>query len=169
MNFNDYSDDIVFGFNTRTGGVSTGVYDSMNLSLTLPDDPEDVKKNYEIWCRDLGVRVQDLVIGLQTHTNNVVRVDERNKGQGLFRTRMKDVDGMVTNVPGVALVTYHADCTPVYLYDPVKKSHRHGARRMAGHGKGDRRSGGSKASDGVRNGSGRPGGHDRSVHFQRIL
>ena len=41
MNFNDYSDDIVFGFNTRTGGVSTGVYDSMNLSLTLPDDPED--------------------------------------------------------------------------------------------------------------------------------
>ena len=66
--------------------------------------------------------MQDLVIGLQTHTNNVVRVDERNKGQGLFRTRMKDVDGMVTNVPGVALVTYHADCTPVYLYDPVKKA-----------------------------------------------
>ena len=66
MNFNDYSDDIVFGFNTRTGGVSTGVYDSMNLSLTLPDDPEDVMKNYEIWCRDLGVRMQDLVIGLQT-------------------------------------------------------------------------------------------------------
>lgn len=122
MNFNDYSDDIVFGFNTRTGGVSTGVYDSMNLSLTLPDDPADVMENYEIWCRDLGVRIQDLVIGLQTHTNNVVRVDERNKGQGLFRTRMKDVDGMVTNVPGVALVTYHADCTPVYLYDPVKKA-----------------------------------------------
>lgn len=122
MKFSDYKDDIVYGFNTRKGGVSSGVYESMNLSLTLPDDPEKVRKNYELWLQSLGISPRDVVMGLQTHTNHVVRVDERNKGQGLFRKRMKDVDGLITNVPGVALVTYHADCTPVYLYDPVKKA-----------------------------------------------
>lgn len=122
MKFSDYREDIVFGFNTRKGGVSSGMYESMNLSLTLPDDPKKVRKNYERWLQSLGISPRDTVIGLQTHTNHVERVDETNKGQGLFRKRMKDVDGLVTNVPGVALITYHADCTPVYLYDPVKKA-----------------------------------------------
>lgn len=122
MNFSDYSEEIAFGFNTRKGGVSSGVYESMNLSLTLPDDSEKVRKNYELWLQSLGVSPRNVVMGLQTHTNHVERVDERNKGQGLFRKRMKDVDGLITNVPGVALVTYHADCTPVYLYDPVEKT-----------------------------------------------
>ena len=118
MKFEDYKDDIIYGFSTRNGGVSTGVYESMNLSLTLPDDPKKVRRNYELWSESLGVDVHRIVIGQQTHTNNVVRVDEHNCGEGVFKDRMPDVDGLVTNVPGVALVTHHADCTPVYLYDP---------------------------------------------------
>ncbi len=122
MNFEDCREDIVFGFSTRKGGVSEGVYKSMNLSLTLPDDPKKVMRNYELWSESLGVDVHRLVIGGQTHTNNVVRVDETHCGEGLFKERMKDVDGLITNVPGVALVTHHADCTPVYLYDPKKRA-----------------------------------------------
>ncbi len=122
MNFEDYKDQIIYGFSTRQGGVSTGVYESMNLSLTLPDDPANVRRNYELWCESLGVDVRRMVIAHQTHTNHVVRVDERNCGQGLDRERMEDVDGLVTNVPGVALVTHHADCTPVYLFDPVHRA-----------------------------------------------
>lgn len=119
MNFEDYKDQIICAFSTRQGGVSTGVYESMNLSLTLSDDPANVRRNYEIWCESLGVNVHRMVMGRQTHTNNVVRVDARHCGQGLDRERMQDVDGLVTNVPGVALVTHHADCTPVYLFDPA--------------------------------------------------
>lgn len=122
MNFEDCREDIIFGFSTRKGGVSEGVYESMNLSLTLPDDPKNVMRNYELWSESLGVDVHRLVIGGQTHTNNVVRVDETHCGEGLLKERMKDVDGLVTNVPGVALVTHHADCTPVYLYDPKHRA-----------------------------------------------
>lgn len=122
MNFADYKEQITYGFSTRQGGVSTGIYESMNLSLTLPDDPANVRRNYELWCESLGVDVRQMVIVHQTHTNHVVRVDEQNCGQGLDRERMEDVDGLVTNVPGVALVTHHADCTPVYLFDPVHRA-----------------------------------------------
>ncbi len=122
MNFEDCKEQIIYDFSTRQGGVSTGVYESMNLSLTLPDDPANVRRNYEIWCERLGVDVRRIVIGHQTHTSNVVRVDERHCGQGLDRKRMEDVDGLVTNVPGVALVTHHADCVPVYLFDPVNRA-----------------------------------------------
>jgi len=120
--FKDYDPEIIYGYSTRKGGVSKGIFESMNLSLSMPDDPANVKRNFEIWCDSLGVDPRDMVMVRQTHTANVIRVDEKNKGQGIYRERIEAVDGMVTNVPGIALVTSHADCVPVYLYDPVHRA-----------------------------------------------
>lgn len=122
MGFERFRDSIVYDFSTRHGGVSTGVYESLNLSFSTGDERDAVMENYRIWCRSLGVDIAKTVLLSQAHTTNVVRVDETNCGQGLLRGRMQEVDGMITNCKGVALVTYHADCVPLYFYDPVREA-----------------------------------------------
>ncbi len=109
------------GFSTRHGGVSEGDCAKMNLSFNRSDDFETVLKNYQIICGELGINVEDLVLSHQTHTNNVKIVDETHRGTGVFAPSFSDVDGLITNKPGVALVTQYADCTPLLFCDPVKK------------------------------------------------
>ena len=104
------------GFSTRLGGVSTGCFSSMNISLTRGDDPKAVKKNRELIAQAIGVEVADFTYTQQTHTTNVKRVYARERGQSFPET-----DGMITDVPGICLVTSYADCVPLYFVDPVKK------------------------------------------------
>ena len=65
----------------------------------------------------MGVAVEDMVLSKQTHTTNVKRVYARERGQSFPET-----DGMITDVPGICLVTSYADCVPLYFVDPVKKA-----------------------------------------------
>ena len=58
-------------FSTRKGGVSTGIYESMNLNYNQGDDPEDVKENFRRIADSMGVRMEDMVYSAQTHTANV--------------------------------------------------------------------------------------------------
>ena len=89
---------------------------SMNISLTRGDDPEAVKKNRELIAQAIGVEVADFTYTQQTHTTNVKRVYAGERGQSFPET-----DGMITDVPGICLVTSYADCVPLYFVDPVKK------------------------------------------------
>lgn len=68
------------GFSTRLGGVSTGCFSSMNISLTRGDDPEAVKKNRELIAQAIGVEVADFTYTQQTHTTNVKRVYAQGEG-----------------------------------------------------------------------------------------
>lgn len=111
------------GFSTRIGGVSKGCYTSLNLSFTRGDDKEAVQENFRRIGRAIGVKCEDMVFSQQTHTVNVRAVTEREKGMGILKPRdYADVDGLVTNVPGVCLVTFYADCVPLYFVDPVRKA-----------------------------------------------
>ena len=110
------------GFSTRFGGVSEGCYSSMNLSFTRGDQEEAVRENFRRIGAAIGVRCEDMVFSQQTHTTNVRVVKEEDRGMGFARPlEYKDVDGLVTNVPGICLVTFYADCVPLYFVDPVKK------------------------------------------------
>ena len=114
---------LVNAFSTRKGGVSKGQYAEMNLSFTVGDDPETVKDNYRIFGEAIGVNREQMVFAAQTHTSNVMRVDSSKKGMGVLLDRDFDnIDGLVTNEPGLCLVGSYADCVPLYLVDPVKKS-----------------------------------------------
>ena len=108
---------VTHAFSTRLGGVSKGPWATMNLSGTRGDDPEAVEENKRRMARALGVRVGDLTYTHQTHTTNVAVVREADRG-----TRFMETDGMVTNVPGLCLVTFYADCVPLYFVDPVHKA-----------------------------------------------
>ena len=110
------------GFSTRLGGVSEGYYASMNLSFDRGDRKEAVAENFRRIGEALGVRCEDMVLSRQTHTTNVRIVTDADRGMGITRERdYTDVDGLVTNVPGICLVTSYADCVPLFFVDPVKK------------------------------------------------
>ncbi len=107
-------------FSTRHGGVSTGECASMNLSFNRNDSRENVLENYRLLCGAEGIDTSHLVLSHQTHTNNVKIVSARHKGTGITLPSFEDVDGLVTNESGVALVTQYADCTPLLFCDPIK-------------------------------------------------
>lgn len=110
------------GFSTRLGGVSQGCYASLNLSFDRGDREEAVRENFRRIGEAMGVRCEDMVLSRQTHTTNVRVVTEDDRGKGIVRERdYTDVDGLVTNVPGICLVTSYADCVPLYFVDPVKR------------------------------------------------
>lgn len=110
------------GFSTRLGGVSTGIFDSMNLSFVRGDEEDRVQENYSRISHAIGVDKEKLVCSKQTHTTNVLVVDQTYAGNGvLYENRLEDIDGMVTNVPGICLVTSYADCVPLYFVDVKKK------------------------------------------------
>ena len=95
------------GFSTRLGGVSQGKFATMNLTFTKGDNPEHVMENYRRMARVLKVDEKRMVLSWQTHTTNVRVVTEEDAGKGIIRERdYKDVDGLITNVPGITLVTF---------------------------------------------------------------
>ncbi|WP_417029261.1 laccase domain-containing protein, partial [Blautia sp.] len=88
---------IVHGFSTRLGGVSQGIYESMNLSFTRGDEESAVRENYRRLSAAMGFSMEDIVTSDQTHTTNVRVVTEEDRGNGITKPRpYTDVDGMIT-------------------------------------------------------------------------
>lgn len=110
-------------FSTRLGGVSKGDFATMNFSFTRGDNREDVLENYRRMAAALGVDLNRMVLTWQTHTTNVRRVTAEDEGKGVVRDRdYRDVDGLITDIPGITLVTFFADCVPLYFLDPVHRA-----------------------------------------------
>lgn len=113
---------VVHGFSTRLGGVSEGIYSSMNVSFTRGDREEHVRENYRRLGGAVGFSCENLVCSDQTHTTNLRVVTQEDRGKGFVRAKdYTDVDGLVTDVPGLVLATFYADCVPLYLVDPVRR------------------------------------------------
>ena len=88
--------------------ASNSTFDSMK---------ENVIVNYKLLCKVLGVDYKNIVRSYQTHTNNVVKVEEE---KGIFPSKLMDVDGLVTKNKERFLSLVFADCTPLFLYDKEK-------------------------------------------------
>ena len=106
-------------FTTRLGGVSTGIFDSLNLNFSRGDDPKRVVENFRRIGQLLGFTPEDAVNARQIHSDIVVRVDERNRGNLDVTGASPECDALITNTPGMALYVSTADCTPILLWDSV--------------------------------------------------
>lgn len=105
-------------FTTRLGGVSKGIFESLNLNFSRGDEQEAVKENFRRISKALGTQYENFVFTDQTHTTNVKRVGKEDLGKGLTKERdYSDIDGLITNEPGVVLSTFYADCVPLYFVD----------------------------------------------------
>jgi YfiH family protein len=108
---------------TRGGGVSEGIFRSMNLSFSRGDKEEAVRENFRRISEVLGIPEDHFVFTDQTHTVNVRTVTEEDAGKGLTRARdYTDTDGLITDVPGLALGAFFADCVPILFADPVRRA-----------------------------------------------
>lgn len=112
---------IPHGFTTRQGGVSEGIYSSLNLGTNRGDDPDRVRENYRRVCAALGVEREKLVFSGQVHQAEVRRVTALDGGKGLDRPVDYDADGLVANEPGLTLVVFGADCLTLLLCDPKRR------------------------------------------------
>jgi YfiH family protein len=110
---------IVARFTNRHGGFSEAPYSSCNLGLHVGDDPERVIQNREEIARSIGVPLDFWVAGEQVHGSTVTVVTEEMRGRGARKQEdlLPATDALITNVPGVALSTYAADCVPLLFAD----------------------------------------------------
>lgn len=109
-------------FSTRLGGVSSNEFESMNLCFHMGDLDSNVIENYKIFCSAAGFDFDSLVASRQKHGTNIIKVGVNDRGKGIYKEQYgEDADGLITNEKGITLVTYHADCTPIFFLDPEKK------------------------------------------------
>lgn len=108
---------------TRLGGVSSGIFSTMNYSYSRGDLKEAVDENFRRTAQAFGVSEDAFVCSDQTHTTNVRVVTAQDRGKGVTCPKdYADVDGLVTNVPGLILSTFYADCVPLLFVDPVHRA-----------------------------------------------
>lgn len=110
-------------FTTRLGGVSEGEFSSMNMAFNRGDNPDSVTENYRRICKSAGFDFESLTASAQDHNTVVRAVTAENRGVGIYKPRdMQSVDALITNEKGITLVTYYADCTPLFFVDTKNRA-----------------------------------------------
>lgn len=109
------------GFSTRLGGVSEGVWASLNLGTSRGDDPDHVRENCRRFLAAIGADGGKLVKSNQVHGDVVRVVTSADWKEDICDKAAFEADGLMTATPGVALMISVADCIPVLFYDPVRR------------------------------------------------
>ena len=112
------------GFCGRSGGVSQGDYASLNIGFSGGDDVQRVEANRRIMANAMGFDLDSWTGVWQIHGNRVLRVCAEDAGRGAFRAKegLVQADGQITDVPGITLISQHADCVPLYFWDPKRRA-----------------------------------------------
>ena len=106
---------ISHGFFGRSGGVSKGIYKSLNTGQGSDDNPKHIVENRRRVAQALGTHGARLLSCHQCHSTDVMIVD------GPWKGAAPKADAIVTNTPGLAISALAADCAPVLFYDPIAK------------------------------------------------
>lgn len=124
--------EMVHGISTRLGGVSQGVYASMNTGIFGDDHLEDVYANIKIALNEIGAHAKIIIATQQVHSNHVVEITETTDFTQFRKVDLSEThlnaytlyvvqatDGLITKRSDVILMTFYADCVPLILHDPV--------------------------------------------------
>lgn len=109
-------------FTTKSGGVSKGDCESLNLGFNRGDKRENVLQNYKILTDALGMPLSRLTMTNQVHRDEVSVVTEERVGTGLHRPMDWESDAIVTALEDTPLVGYYADCVVTLLFDPATRT-----------------------------------------------
>ena len=105
-------------FTTRLGGVSTGALSSLNISFHRGDNDENVVENIRRLGDAVGFDPRKMVLSHQVHSDTI-RAVTADDCIGHDHHCYPQCDALITNTPGLCLMIFTADCTPILLYDPV--------------------------------------------------
>jgi len=102
-------------FFSRKNGNSLGIYKSLNCGIGSKDDKDKIKKNLDLVANTFKIKIKQLVLMNQTHSNKVKVVEN-------FNNNLKvDADAMITKIDNIALAVLTADCAPILVYETEKK------------------------------------------------
>ena len=101
--------------------MSEGIFASLNLGIARGDEPERVRENYRRFCAAIGADVDRVVMSGQVHGTEIRTVTAADVKRDVCDPTEYDCDGLITDVPGIALTVFTADCIPILLYDPVRR------------------------------------------------
>ncbi len=115
---------VVNAFTTRTGGVSRSPFDNLNLAYNVGDKESRVIKNRKIVLDALSIDYRTAVSARQVHKDKISVVRKEDKGKGAFKYSkvIAQTDALITDIPGIPLLMYYADCVPIFILDPIKKA-----------------------------------------------
>lgn len=109
------------GFSTRRGGVSQGMWASLNLGVSRGDDPDHVRENYRRFFAAIGAEGKRMAMNHQVHGDLVRTITSADWKDDPYGKVCAEADALLTDIPGVSLVIFSADCIPILLYDPVRR------------------------------------------------
>ncbi len=109
------------GFTCRLGGNSEIIPGALNMALHVGDNPLAVRRNRRAVAAMLGIPYDNITTCAQVHGNQVEVVTAEKVGSGVddYGTTIADRDGIITNLEGVPLMLFYADCVPVMFKDTV--------------------------------------------------
>ncbi|MCB0211248.1 MAG: peptidoglycan editing factor PgeF [Anaerolineae bacterium] len=102
---------------TRRGGVSLSPFDSLNLSVSVGDNPQTVQKNFNAACQAAGVDPEQTVSSHLIHGADVATIDQTNRQKVIGQA-----DALITAEPAIYLFMRFGDCTPLLFFDPVRRA-----------------------------------------------
>ncbi|MCR2803688.1 peptidoglycan editing factor PgeF [Paenibacillus sp. SCIV0701] len=110
------------GFSGRAGGVSLAPWNSLNIGLHVGDAQADVIENRKRLADGIGWSFDAWTCAEQVHGSRVARVSavDRGKGREELGDAIAGCDALMTDVPGVLLASFYADCVPLFFYDATK-------------------------------------------------
>jgi polyphenol oxidase len=101
-------------FFSKNGGISKGIYSSLNCGLGSNDERKNVVNNLSIISKKIGVDKNELFTMNQTHSNKVVVINKDNK-----HTKRVDADALITDIKDAAICVLTADCVPILIYEKI--------------------------------------------------
>ena len=101
------------GFFNKNGGVSGGVYKSLNCGIGSKDNKKNIKRNLKIVKNKICKKTKDIFLIKQIHSNKFIFINERSK----ITNRSKKVDAIITDKKNFPIAILTADCVPILIYD----------------------------------------------------
>ena len=117
----DAAGGVAHGFSTRLGGVSEGIWASLDLGVSCGDDPDRVRENHRRFFAAIGADGDKLALTNQVHGGEIRAVTSADWKRDVYDKPDYEADGLVTATPGVILKVTAADCLPILFYDPVRR------------------------------------------------
>jgi YfiH family protein len=114
---------VTVAFSTRIGGVSPKPFDTLNFSRKREESDENFEENFRRFAKATEFDA-DCAVGINfAHSGDVYRVRREDTGRGIFGEALPQIcDGLVTDEPGIPLLSFHADCVPLFFYDPKRRA-----------------------------------------------
>ncbi|MGG0283633.1 peptidoglycan editing factor PgeF [Peribacillus butanolivorans] len=112
---------LVAGFSTKDGGVSSGNFKTLNTGFHVGDKLDDVQENRRILAKKLSFPLDEWIGAEQTHETYIQQVTSLDAGKGAadYASSFKATDGFYTKDKNVLLTLCYADCVPLYFLAPA--------------------------------------------------